>query len=572
MNLKEILAAFIAFREDVIRRRTIFDLGKARERAHVLAGLAVAVANIDEVIALIRAAKDPATARAKLLAKAWPAKDVEPLIALLDEPGYGVEKGKYSLSDAQAKAILELRLHRLTGLERDKIGDDLKVLGREIESHLAILGSRDLLLDVLRTELAEMKEKFATPRRTSLEEGEFAQDIEDLIQREDMVVTVSNTGYVKRVPLATYRAQRRGGKGRAGMSTREEDFVDQVFVVNTHTPVLFFSSTGIAYKLKVYKLPLGSPQARGKALINILPLKEGETITTLMPLPEDETTWADLFVMFATASGGVRRNRLSDFTNVMANGKIAMKLDDGDKLVRVRTCTEDDDVILSTRQGKCIRFAVKDVRVFAGRTSTGVRGIRLAKGDEVISMSGLLHVEAAVSDREEYLQANNAQRRLAGGDYTDRAEDRKRDEALAAKLKEEKFAIMAAEEEFLLTITEDGFGKRSSAYEYRISGRGGKGIGGIDLRRGNKTSSAVASFPVLLTDQLVMVTDAGKLIRCPVKDISSVGRTSRGVTLFNTAENERVVSVSRLRDVEDNGNGEAAADDDLQAEQAASAD
>ena len=555
MNLKDIIAAFVAFREEVIRRRTVFELGKARDRAHVLVGLAVAVANLDQVIALIRAAKDPATARTQLMEKPWPARDVEPLIALLDEPGHGVEDGKYKFSVAQAKAILDLRLHRLTGLERGKIGEDLKQLGKQIEEFLSILGSREKLLGVLNDDLREMKEKFATPRRTAIEENEFEHDIEDLIQREDMVVTVTNSGYVKRVPLVTYRAQRRGGKGRAGMKTREEDFVSQVFVVNTHTPVLFFSSTGIAYKLKVYKLPLGSPQARGKALINILPLSQGETITTLMPLPEDETCWGDLFVMFATASGGIRRNRLSDFTNVMANGKIAMKLDENDSLVRVRTCGEDDDVILNTRDGKCIRFPITGVRVFSGRTSKGVRGIKLSKGDQVISMSAVRHVQAGVNDRESYLQAVNAKRRLAGGDYTGREDDRKRDESLAEQLRQAKFVEMAASEEFLLTITEDGFGKRTSAYEYRIASRGGKGIGSIDLRRGRKSSTVVASFSVLNDDQIVMVSDGGQLIRCPVKDVSIVGRTSRGVTLFKTADGERVVSVTRLRDV--NGNGES---------------
>ncbi len=555
MNLKDIIAAFVAFREEVIRRRTVFELGKARDRAHVLVGLAVAVANLDQVIALIRAAKDPATARAQLMEKPWPARDVEPLIALLDEPGHGVEDGKYKFSAVQAKAILDLRLHRLTGLERGKIGEDLKELGKQIEEYLSILGSREKLLGVLNGDLREMKEKFATPRRTAIEENEFEHDIEDLIQREDMVVTVTNSGYVKRVPLVTYRAQRRGGKGRAGMKTREEDFVSQVFVVNTHTPVLFFSSTGIAYKLKVYKLPLGSPQARGKALINILPLSQGETITTLMPLPEDEACWGDLFVMFATASGAIRRNRLSDFTNVMANGKIAMKLDENDSLVRVRTCGEDDDVILNTRDGKCIRFPITDVRVFSGRTSKGVRGIKLSKGDQVISMSAVRHVQAGVNDRESYLQAVNAKRRLAGGDYTGREDDRKRDESLAEQLRQAKFVEMAASEEFLLTITEDGFGKRTSAYEYRIASRGGKGIGSIDLRRGRKSSTVVASFSVLDDDQIVMVSDGGQLIRCPVKDVSIVGRTSRGVTLFKTAAGERVVSVTRLRDV--NGNGES---------------
>ncbi len=391
MNLKEIIAAFVAFREDVIRRRTIYELGKARERAHVLAGLAVAVANIDDVIAVIRHAKDPQAAREELMARDWPAEDVAPMIALLDEPGRGVVDGKYRLSEEQTKAILELRLHRLTGLERDKIGADLTEISERIAEYLEILRSREKLLVILVEEMQAIRDKFANDRRTSLEEDAYEHDIEDLIQREDMVVTVTNAGYIKRVPVSTYRAQRRGGKGRAGMATRDEDFVSQVYVANTHQPVLFFSSTGMVYKMKVYKLPVGTPQARGKALINLLPLDPGETITTTMALPEDEQGWDELFVMFATAIGNVRRNRLSDFTNVMANGKIAMKLLEGDSLVRVRTCSEDDDVTLATKGGKCIRFPVTDVRVFSGRTSVGVRGIRLKKGDEVIAMSILVH-------------------------------------------------------------------------------------------------------------------------------------------------------------------------------------
>ncbi len=549
MNLRQIIVAFVEFREEVIRRRTIFELGKARDRAHVLAGLAVAVANIDAVIVLIRKAKDPQTAREGLMAQEWPAEDVAPMIALLDEPGHQVVDGKYRLSEIQAKAILELRLHRLTGLERGKIGNDLAALGEQIAEFLAILSSREKLYGILRDELVTIRNDFADPRRTDILEQEFETDIEDLIQREDMVVTVTEAGYVKRVPVSTYRAQKRGGKGRSGMSTRDEDLVTQVFVVNTHTPVLFFSSTGMVYKLKVYKLPVGSPQARGKALVNLLPLDEGETITTLMPLPEDEETWAELFVMFATASGNVRRNNLRDFSNVMANGKIAMKLQEGDQLVRVRTCADEEDVMLSTSSGKCIRFPVQDVRVFVGRSSTGVRGIRLGGDDRVISMSVLRHVMIEVAERDAYLRAIGARRRLAGGgDYTNRADDKAEDEALAARLDEPQFAEMAASEEFVLTITQDGFGKRTSAYEYRISGRGGKGITAIDTGRGKSSTTVVAAFPVIDTDQLVMVSDGGQLIRCPVSGISVVGRSTRGVTIFKTAEDEAVVSVSRMRD------------------------
>jgi len=548
MNLRQIIVAFVEFREEVIRRRTIFELSKARDRAHVLAGLAVAVANIDDVIALIRKAKDPQTAREELMAQDWPAVDVEPMIALLDEPGHKVVDGKYRLSEVQARAILELRLHRLTGLERGKIGDDLAVLGEQITEFLAILSSREKLYTILRDELVTIRANFANDRRTDILEQEFETDIEDLIQREDMVVTVTEAGYVKRVPVSTYRAQKRGGKGRSGMSTRDEDLVTQVFVVNTHTPVLFFSSTGMVYKLKVYKLPVGTPQARGKALVNLLPLDENETVTTLMPLPEDETTWSELFVMFATASGNVRRNNLSDFSNVMSNGKIAMKLNDGDQLVRVRTCADEEDIMLSTSSGKCIRFSVQDVRVFSGRTSTGVRGIRLGGDDRVISMSVLQHVMVDIAERDTYLRAVGARRRLAGSEYEGRPDDRADDEVSAARLDEPQFMEMGTGEEFVLTITQDGFGKRTSAYEYRISGRGGKGITAIDTARGKQSTTVVAAFPVIDTDQLVMVSDGGQLIRCPVSGISVVGRSTRGVTIFKTAENENVVSVSRMRD------------------------
>ncbi|MGB0748183.1 MAG: DNA gyrase subunit A [Magnetospiraceae bacterium] len=546
MNLRQLLDAFLAFREEVITRRTVHDLGKAREKAHVLAGLAVAVANIDEIIELIRRAPDATTAREQLMARDWPATDVAPLIALIDEPGRNVsEAGTYNLSERQARAILDLRLHRLTGLERDKIGDDLRAVGAEIKDYLDILGSRDRLLGILRDELLEMKEKFATPRRTALEEGEFEHDIEDLIQREDMVVTVTTTGYIKRVPVTAYRAQRRGGKGRSGMSTRDEDAVSQVFVANTHTPVLFFSSAGMAYRLKVYRLPLGTPQARGKAMVNLLPLDEGEFITTVMPMPEDEETWGDWHVMFATASGNIRRNLLSDFVRIQANGKIAMKLDPEDHLVRVRTFTEEDDVILSTQQGKVIRFPVTDVRVFSGRTSTGVRGIKLASQDRVIAMSGLRHVDVDVETRDLYLRYATALRR---GEPID----------LPEGLTTETAERLAENEQFLLTVTENGYGKRTSAYEYRVAGRGGQGIASIETSERN--GGVVVSFPVTDEDQLVMVTDGGQLIRCPVDDIRIAGRNTQGVTLFRTAEGEKVVSVTRLRET-DTGDADGETED-----------
>ena len=540
MHIKQILQAFVTFREEVIRRRTIFELRKARDKAHVLVGLAIAVANIDEIIAMIRKAPNPAEAREQLMAKTWPAEDVRALIELIDEPGRTVVKGKYELSETQARAILELRLHRLTGLERNKIADDLKELGEEIKGHLAILGSRELLFGILKDELSEMKDQFATPRRTTIEENEFEHDIEDLIQREDMVVTVTNTGYIKRVPLSTYRAQRRGGKGRAGMSTRDEDFVDQVFVVNTHTPVLFFSSTGLAYKMKVYKLPLGSPTARGHAMINILPLDQGETISTLMPMPEDEAAWKDMFVIFATATGNVRRNRLSDFTSIKTNGKIAMKLTKGDRLISVQVATEEDDVLLAASGGKSIRFPVTDVRIFSGRTSTGVRGIRLKGKDEVISMSILRHVDFETEERDLYLKVQSARRRAASGENGDELIT----DPTKAGLDEARFADMQTQEEFILTITVNGYGKRTSAYEYRIAGRGGQGITNIETSKRN--GHVIASFPVHRDDQLVMVTNGGQLIRTTVVDIRIAGRSTQGVTLFKTSKGEEVVSVTRL--------------------------
>jgi DNA gyrase subunit A len=549
MTLRDVVAAFVAFREQVITRRTIFKLGKARERAHTLVGLAIAVANLDPVIKLIRRARNPEVARAGLLERTWPAKDVASLIGLIDEPGRAVVDGAYRLSEEQAKAILDLRLQRLTGLEREKIGDELKGLVEEISDYLDILRSRDRLLRILRDELLEMKKEFADPRRTEIQDVEFERDIEDLIQREDMVVTVSHGGYIKRVPLSTYRSQRRGGKGRAGMSTREEDFVSRVFVANTHTPVLFFSSRGIAYKLKVYRLPMGTPQARGKALVNLLPLTKNETITTVMPLPEDEESWGEMFIMFATAHGNVRRNRLSDFTTVMANGKIAMKLGEGDRLVDVATCADEHDVLLATHEGKCIRFPTAKVRVFSGRTSMGVRGIRLGKRDEMISMSILDHVESGTEERDAYLRIAGARRRADGeGGSEAAAENPKR-------LSEARVKELAEREEFILTVSERGFGKRTSAYEYRTTARGGKGIANMALTE--RTGPVVASFPVRHTDQIMLVTDRGQLIRCPVDDIRIARRQTQGVTLFDVAEDERVVSVAHLG--EDEGAGDEVA-------------
>ncbi|MGE5767007.1 MAG: DNA gyrase subunit A, partial [Bacteroidota bacterium] len=562
LDLKAIIAAFIDFREEVVTRRTAFRLNKARDRAHVLVGLAIAVANIDPVIELIRAAPDPAAAREGLVARAWPAETVAPLIALIDEPGRGVAAdGTYRLSEVQARAILELRLQRLTGLERDKIAEELEEIAGEIKTYLEILGSRTRLMEVLRGELLDMKERFATPRRTQIVEQAFEQEDEDLIQREDMVVTVTHGGYIKRVPLSSYRAQRRGGKGRAGMATREEDFVSKVFVCNTHTPVLFFSSLGMVYKLKVYRLPIGTPQARGKALVNLLPLQDGEGITAFMPMPEDEDAWDQMFVMFATAAGDVRRNKLSDFVRVAANGKIAMKLEDGgDALVAVKPCTEGDDILLATAGGKCIRFGVSDVRVFAGRTSTGVRGIKLAKDDRVISMSILRSGEdVSVEERDAYLRYANARRRGDNGDGGNGHGE------AAPELTPQRLEELAAAEQFILSVANDGYGKRTSSYEYRVTGRGGQGIGNLDLERaGGREAGVVAAFPVEPGDQIMLVTDGGKLIRSPVEDIRIAGRTTRGVTLFRIDESERIVSVAHLPEdeesEEEDGDGAGPAD------------
>ena len=556
LNLKRILEAFIEFREDVIRRRTEFDLNKARDRAHVLVGLAIAVANIDDVIALIRAAKDPVEAREGLMARDWAATEVESLIELIDDPNHSVVDGRYRLSEAQARAILELRLQRLTGLEQAKIAEELNGLAIEIEDFLDILRSPVRIRKITRDEMQAVKEQFATPRRTSIEESELDTDIEDLIQREDMVVTVSHGGYIKRVALSSYRAQRRGGKGRAGMSTRDEDFVSKVFVCNTHTPVLFFSSRGIVYRLKVYRLPEGNPQARGKALINLLPLEADETITTIMPMPEDESSWGDLFIMFATASGGIRRNRLSDFTNIMANGKIAMKLDDGDELIGVQTCTEAQDIMLAADSGKCIRFPVTEVRIFSGRTSTGVRGIRLAEGQKIVSMTIIDHVDLETDVRDAYLRMSKARRRLPD-DEDDSIQEVAETTGEAVEdapsahitLTDEEYEALAEKEQFILTVTENGYGKRTSAFEYRTTRRGGQGV--VNIATEGRNGGVAASFPVEDGDQIMLVTNGGKIIRSPVADIRIAGRSTQGVTLFHTADDEKVVSVAHLKEADE---------------------
>ena len=545
MNLRDVLHAFNLFREEVVSRRTKYLLNKARDRAHVLVGLAIAVANIDEVIKLIRHAPDPATARAQLMERRWDAQDVAPLVALIDDPRHKLnEDGTYILSEEQARAILDLRLQRLTALGRDEVGDELNALGEKITEYLDILRSRERIYSIVKHEMLELKEEFATPRRTEIIEGGADFDDEDLIQREDMVVTVSHAGYIKRVPLSTYRAQRRGGKGRAGMSTKDEDFVTRLFVGNTHTPVLFFSSRGIAYKMKVWRLPLSAPQGKGKALINLLPLQQGERITSILPLPEDEESWETLDLMFATISGSVRRNKLSDFKLVNRNGKIAMKFDDesDDGIVGVETCNAEDDVLLTTAQGQCIRFPVDDVRVFQSRGSTGVRGIKLEDADKVISMSILRHFDATPDERTEYLRRANAMRRALNGEEAD--ETNIEAPAAGAVLGEEKYVAMGASEQFVLTISENGFGKRTSSYEYRTSGRGGKGI--VAMAVNDRNGPLIASFPAEESDQIMLVTDGGQLIRCPINGIRIAGRSTQGVTVFKTRDNERVVSVEKI--------------------------
>ena len=551
LALLDMLRAFVSFREDVVSRRTKYLLRKARDRAHVLVGLAIAVANIDEVIKLIRNAPDPQTAREQLMERRWPAADVDSLIKLIDDPRHRInEDYTYNLSEEQARAILELRLARLTALGRDEIDEELNKIGAEISDYLDILSSRKRIQDIVKAEMIAVRDEFGTPRRSQIMEGGPDMDDEDLIAREDMVVTVSHLGYIKRVPLTTYRAQRRGGKGRSGMATRDEDFVTRLFVANTHTPVLFFSSRGIVYKEKVWRLPIGTPQSRGKALINMLPLEAGERITTIMPLPEDEASWENLDVMFSTTRGTVRRNKLSDFVQVNRNGKIAMKLDEeGDEILSVETCTVDDDVLLTTALGQAIRFPVDEVRVFAGRNSVGVRGVTLQPGDRIISMTIVGHVNAEPWERAAYLKRSAAERRASGIEEDDIALVGE-EVGEIGDLSEERYQELKAREQFVLTISERGIGKRSSSYDFRTSGRGGKGIRATDTSKTAEIGQLVAAFPVQDKDQIMLVSDKGQLIRVPVDGIRIASRATKGVTIFNTAKDEKVVSVERISEPE----------------------
>jgi DNA gyrase subunit A len=547
MTLLDMLRAFVSFREEVVARRTRYLLRKARERAHVLVGLAIAVANIDEVIRLIRSAPDPQTAREQLMVRRWPAGDVSALITLIDDPRHRInEDGTYNLSEEQARAILDLRLQRLTALGRDEIAEELNKIGVEIADYLDILGSRARIQQIVKDELTALRDEFGTPRRTEIADGGADMEDEDLIQREDMVVTVTHGGYIKRVPLSIYRAQARGGKGRSGMATREEDFVTRLFVANTHTPVLFFSSRGIVYKEKVWRLPVGTPQARGKALINLLPIENGDRITAILPLP-DESEWDKLDVMFATTRGTVRRNKLSDFADVKRNGKIAMKFDEeGDAILAVETCTDNDDVLLTADSGQCIRFRVTDVRVFKGRDSQGVRGIALGDGERAISMTIIEHVEAEPAERSAYLKRSAAERRaLSGGEEEDIVLTNE-EVGEDAQLSDERYEFLRQHEQFVLTVTELGYGKRSSSYDFRLTNRGGKGIRATDVSRVDEIGRLIAAFPVANEDQIMLVSDGGTVIRVPVHNIRFASRATKGVTIFNTAEGEKVVSVERI--------------------------
>jgi len=551
LTLRDIIESFVRFREEVITRRTKFELFKARERAHILLGLVVAVTNLDEVVKLIRGSSSPAQAREKLLEREWPGDQIRPYIQLVEavEPQKAGEV--YRLSEAQVKAILELRLHRLTALGRDEIAGELEGLAKNIGELLEILANRARLYEVMREEFDEVEAEFATPRRSELAPAADGIEDEDLIEREDMVVTVTMGGYIKRSPLAVFREQKRGGKGRAGMATKEEDAVTTLFVTSTHNPVLFFSNLGRVYRMKVWKLPEGGPNTKGRPMVNLLPLAEGETISTVLPLPEDEAEWGKLHIMFATAHGTVRRNSMAAFTNIPTAGKIAMRFgmsaiedvetsDDGDeqvdptdRLIGVELLTEGDDVLLATRNGKAIRFMATDVREFQSRTSTGVRGVRLQPGDEVISMSILHRVGTTQEEREAYLKCPPW---------------RERDD-VECSLSDERYAELQENEQFILTITENGYGKRSSAYEYRRTNRGGQGITNIDTSERN--GCVVASFPAHQGEALMLVTDQGKMIRTTVGDIRVMGRNTQGVTIFRVADNEHVVSVAKIEESEE---------------------
>ena len=564
MGLKDALGCFLAFREDVILRRSRHELTKARDRAHLLVGFRIAVANIDEVIRIIRASADPRSARTALAARDWPATDIGPLLALIDAPGNTIlPDGTVRLTEAQAEGILELRLQRLTGLEREKIENELTEVAARIRDLLDILDSHIRRMEVMREELLAARAVLASPRMTTIAEAEADQDDESLIEPGQMVVTITRDGFIKRTPLETYRAQNRGGRGRTGAGTRGDDIVTRSFNAHTHQWVLFFSSGGKAFREKVWRLPEAAPAAKGRALVNLLPELGADTITTVLPLPQDEALWDSLHLVFGTASGNVRRNRLSDFRNVRASGLIAMKLDEGDHLIGVATCREGDDVLLAARDGRCLRFQITEdsLRVFAGRDSSGVRGIRLAPGDEVVSLSVLTHVAANVEERAAYLRLTAARRRAAGEDDATETTPAETDDESSGEavpdvtLDEDRIAALQLQEELLLAVTAGGFGKRSSAYEYRVAGRGGQGIANITL--GKRNGGAVAAtFPVRPGDDVMLVTDAGRLIRVPADQVRITGRQAMGVTLFRVNPGEHVISVFPVLEQADAETGE----------------
>jgi len=543
LTLRSFLSNFIAFREEVVARRVAFELRKARERSHILCGLAVAVSNVDEVVATIRASSDAADARERLMTRAWPAHDIAEYIALIDDPSHKInEDGTYHLSETQARAILELRLQRLTQIGVKEVTDELRELAGKIREYLEILGSRARIMEIISSELIEVKEKFAVPRRTEITDWAGDMEDEDLIEREDMVVTVTSGGYIKRTPLTDFRSQRRGGKGLSGMQTKDEDVVTTLFVANTHTQLLFFTTDGMAYKLKTWRLPQGARVAKGKAIVNILPIPQGASVAAIMPVDAPEAEWENLQIIFATSAGDVRRNALSDFTNVRSNGKIAMDLPEGVELVNVRVATEDDDVMLVTNSGRAIRFASNDVRVFKGRKSTGVRGIRLVGDDRVVSMSIIRHFVATPDERAAYLKMRRA---VAGMVDDDVASDE--DETNPnATISQERYAEMSAAENLILTISVSGSGKLSSSHDYPVRGRGGMGVAAMD--KAMRGGDLVASFPVELDDQIMLATSKGQSIRVPVDGISFRSRSAGGVRVFATGSGEEVVSVARIAD------------------------
>ena len=550
LTLHGFLSAFIGFREEVVARRTAFELRKARERSHILCGLAVAVTNVDEIVATIRTSADPAEARERLMTRRWPAGDIIPYIKLIDDPSHTVnEDGTYNLSEIQARAILELRLQRLTAIGVKEVTDELQELAARIKDYLDILRSRARIMEIISNELLEVKEQFAVPRRSEIIAHFGEMEDEDMIEREDMVVTITSGGYIKRTNLADFRAQRRGGKGLASMSTKEDDVVTTLFVANTHTQLLFFTTDGMVYKLKTWRLPLAGRNARGKAIVNILPIDAGTSIAALMPVDVPEDDWDDLQIFFATSDGDVRQNALSDFTNVMRNGKIAMKLPEGVELVNARICDENDDIMLVTAKGRAIRFPTTEVRVFKSRGSTGVRGIRLGAGDKVVSMSVVRHFEASSDERIAYLKMRRAQ---AGVDDAADAGDDEED-GVDMALDQARFDEMQAAEDLILTITAKGAGKISSSHGYPVRGRGGLGVMAMD--KAMRGGELVASFPVALDDQIMLATSTGQSIRCPVAGISFRSRSAGGVKVFDTAGGEFVVSVARIADQNDEDEG-----------------